>query len=248
MPPALDAAWHTHGYYGSVSHNVKAIYQRYLGWYDGNPAHLWQHPPEAAGARYVEPSAASTPPSPRPRSTPTPATCASPPSWPATPCSPNPPTTAPRTLLADVLTRLGYGAECATWRNIFLPGARSSTAQPHPPRSARPAWPPRSPSPSCSTASPSASTDSGPGTRRHRSAGTSPTWTDLPDGAVQRRADPLPDRRHDPADLVVTLTKPQLLGMLAGAGADGHNRRRPTFATIAGFTDDPTRASPSSPR
>ena len=54
MPPALDSAWHTHGYYGSVSHNVKAIYQRYVGWYDGNPAHLWQHPPEAAGARYVE--------------------------------------------------------------------------------------------------------------------------------------------------------------------------------------------------
>ncbi len=54
MPPALDAAWHTHGYYGSVSHNVKAVYQRYLGWYDGNPAHLWQHPPEAAAARYVQ--------------------------------------------------------------------------------------------------------------------------------------------------------------------------------------------------
>ena len=53
MPPALEAAWHTHGYYGSVSHNVKAIYQRYLGWYDGNPAHLWQHPPEAAASRYV---------------------------------------------------------------------------------------------------------------------------------------------------------------------------------------------------
>src|ERR1700760_2423670 len=45
VPPALDAVWHTHGYYGSVSHNVKAIYQRYLGWYDGNPAHLWQQPP-----------------------------------------------------------------------------------------------------------------------------------------------------------------------------------------------------------
>ena len=54
MPPALDAAWHTRGYYGSVNHNAKAIYQRYLGWYDGNPAHLWQHPPEAAGTRYVE--------------------------------------------------------------------------------------------------------------------------------------------------------------------------------------------------
>ena len=52
-PPALAAEWHTHGYYGSVSHNVKAIYQRYLGWYDGNPAHLWPHPPVAAAERYV---------------------------------------------------------------------------------------------------------------------------------------------------------------------------------------------------
>lgn len=54
LPPALEAAWHTHGYYGSVSHNVKGIYQRYMGWYDGNPAHLWQHPPVAAAQRYVE--------------------------------------------------------------------------------------------------------------------------------------------------------------------------------------------------
>ncbi|GAB2856818.1 alkyl/aryl-sulfatase [Nocardioides pacificus] len=53
MPPALDAAWHTHGYYGSLSHNVKAIYQRYLGWYDGNPAHLWRHPPVELATRYV---------------------------------------------------------------------------------------------------------------------------------------------------------------------------------------------------
>jgi len=53
MPPALESAWHTHGYYGSVSHNVKAIYQRYLGWFDGNPANLWRHPPEANAARYV---------------------------------------------------------------------------------------------------------------------------------------------------------------------------------------------------
>lgn len=54
MPPALQKAWHTHGYYGSVSHNVKAVYQRYMGWFDGNPARLWQHPPEAIGPRYVE--------------------------------------------------------------------------------------------------------------------------------------------------------------------------------------------------
>ena len=49
LPPALESAWHTHGYYGSVSHNVKAIYQRYMGWFDGNPAHLWQHPPTGGG-------------------------------------------------------------------------------------------------------------------------------------------------------------------------------------------------------
>lgn len=42
------------GYYGSVSHDVKAIYQRYLGWFDGNPARLWPHPPEALGPRYVD--------------------------------------------------------------------------------------------------------------------------------------------------------------------------------------------------
>ena len=46
MPPALHKAWHAHGYYGSVSHNVKAVYQRYMGWFDGNPARLW-----AASAR-----------------------------------------------------------------------------------------------------------------------------------------------------------------------------------------------------
>jgi alkyl sulfatase BDS1-like metallo-beta-lactamase superfamily hydrolase len=53
MPPALKAAWHTHGYYGSVSHNVKAVYQRYLGWYEGNPARLWEHPPVESAQRYV---------------------------------------------------------------------------------------------------------------------------------------------------------------------------------------------------
>jgi alkyl sulfatase BDS1-like metallo-beta-lactamase superfamily hydrolase len=54
MPPALEAAWHTRGYYGSVSHNVKAIYPRYLGWFDGHPSSLWEHPPEASATRYVE--------------------------------------------------------------------------------------------------------------------------------------------------------------------------------------------------
>ena len=54
LPPGLEREWHCRGYYGSLSHNVKAVYQRYLGWFDGNPAHLWPHPPQAAGERYVE--------------------------------------------------------------------------------------------------------------------------------------------------------------------------------------------------
>jgi alkyl sulfatase BDS1-like metallo-beta-lactamase superfamily hydrolase len=54
LPPAIAAAWHAHGYYGSVSHNVKAIYQRYMGWFDGNPAHLWEHPPVESARRHVD--------------------------------------------------------------------------------------------------------------------------------------------------------------------------------------------------
>ena len=53
LPPSLEREWHCRGYYGSLNHNLKAVYQRYLGWFDGNPAHLWPHPPEAAGERYV---------------------------------------------------------------------------------------------------------------------------------------------------------------------------------------------------
>ena len=54
LPPSLAGEWHCREFYGSVSHNVKAIYQRYMGWFDGNPAHLWEHPPQERSRRYVE--------------------------------------------------------------------------------------------------------------------------------------------------------------------------------------------------
>lgn len=54
LPRSLQEAWHIKGYYGSLSHNVKAIYQRYMTWFDGNAAHLWQHPPENEAKRYVD--------------------------------------------------------------------------------------------------------------------------------------------------------------------------------------------------
>src|SRR5262249_26060137 len=46
--------WALRSYYGTVSHNVKSTYVRYLGWYDGNPAHLHNLPPVEASRRYVE--------------------------------------------------------------------------------------------------------------------------------------------------------------------------------------------------
>ena len=42
------------GYYGAVNHNVKAVYQRYLGWFDGNPANLHALPPVESATRGVE--------------------------------------------------------------------------------------------------------------------------------------------------------------------------------------------------
>ena len=54
LPASLDGAWHARGYYGHIRHNVKAIYQKYLGWYDANPVNLDPLPPVDAGKKYVE--------------------------------------------------------------------------------------------------------------------------------------------------------------------------------------------------
>ncbi len=54
LPPSLERTWSCRGYYGTVSHNVRAVYQRYLGFFDGNPAHLDPYPPAEAAWRYVK--------------------------------------------------------------------------------------------------------------------------------------------------------------------------------------------------
>ena len=123
MPPALDRAWHTHGYYGSVSHNVKAVYQRYMGWFDGNPARLWPHPPEALGPRYVEAMGGID----RVVEIAQAAFDAGDLRWAATLLDHAVFTDSEhlgaRALLADTLEQLAYGSENATWRNFFLTGA-----------------------------------------------------------------------------------------------------------------------------
>ncbi len=123
MPPALERAWHTHGYYGSVSHNVKAIYQRYMGWFDGNPARLWPHPPEALAPRYVEAMGGIERVVDLARG----AFDSGDYRWAATLLdhaifadSAHP---GARALYSDTFEQLAYGAENATWRNFFLSGA-----------------------------------------------------------------------------------------------------------------------------
>ncbi|QZA07578.1 MBL fold metallo-hydrolase [Mycolicibacter heraklionensis] len=123
LPPALDNAWHARGYYGSVSHNVKAVYQRYLGWFDGNPARLWPHPPEAAGPRYVAAMGGAD----RVVDLAKDAFDSGDFRWAATLLDhvvfTDANHVAARKLYADTLEQLAYGAENATWRNFFLSGA-----------------------------------------------------------------------------------------------------------------------------
>jgi alkyl sulfatase BDS1-like metallo-beta-lactamase superfamily hydrolase len=123
MPPELDRAWHTHGYYGSASHNVKAIYQRYLGWYDANPAHLWQHPPQAAGERYVRAIGGPAAIVAKAREFAEHGDLRFAAELASHAVFADPGHEAARELLADVLERLGFGAENATWRNCYLTGA-----------------------------------------------------------------------------------------------------------------------------
>ncbi len=123
LPPALEAAWHTHGYYGSVSHNVKAIYQRYLGWYDGNPANLWPHPPTDAARRYVDAMGGPVGALDVARR----AYDEGDYRWAAEVGKhlvfADDADEAARSLLADALEQLGFGSENGTWRSVYLAGA-----------------------------------------------------------------------------------------------------------------------------
>ncbi|MFF1633842.1 alkyl/aryl-sulfatase [Leifsonia sp. NPDC058248] len=123
LPPQLERAWNTHGYYGSVSHNVKAVYQRYMGWFDGNPARLWPHPPAELATRYVDALGGIDAVVALAQN----AFDAGDFRWAATLLDhavfTDADHSAARTLYADTLEQLAYGSENGTWRNFFLSGA-----------------------------------------------------------------------------------------------------------------------------
>ena len=115
---------HTRGYYGDLVHNVKAVYQRYLSWYDANPANLHKLPPSDAGKKYVELAGGEA------------ALLLSARDafergeyrWVAELLNhlvfANPENADARHLQADTFEQLGYQSESSTFRNSYLVGAQ----------------------------------------------------------------------------------------------------------------------------
>ena len=124
LPPEFRVESHTIGYYGALAHNVKAVYQRYLSWYDANPANLWRLPPTEAGARYVDLAGGADALLTRARA----AFDAGDYRWVVEVVNhlvfADPTNTAGRELQADALEQLGYQSESATFRNAYLQGAQ----------------------------------------------------------------------------------------------------------------------------
>lgn len=140
LPKSLKGAWHARGYYGHIRHNVKAIYQKYLGWYDANPVNLDPLPPAEAGSKYVEYMGGADALLARARKDFAKGDFR----FVAQALShlvfAQPDNQAARALLADSFEQLGYAAESATWRNAYLFGAQElRLGMPKtPPRSAMP--------------------------------------------------------------------------------------------------------------
>lgn len=124
LPKSLDGAWHTRGYYGHIRHNVKAIYQKYLGWYDANPVHLDPLPPVEAGRKYVEYMGGAEALLSRAKGDFAKGEFRFVAQAVSHLVFAEPGNQAARALLADTFEQLGYAAESATWRNSYLFGAQ----------------------------------------------------------------------------------------------------------------------------
>lgn len=124
LPPALDQQWYNRGFYGTVNHNSKAVYQRYIGWYDGNPARLHALPPSEAGRRYVDFMGGADAVVEKARA----AYEQGDYRWVAEVVGhvvfAQPDHEAARLLQADAFEQLGYQCENPTWRNSYLMGAQ----------------------------------------------------------------------------------------------------------------------------
>lgn len=124
LPKSLSENWSSRGYYGTVNHDVKATYVKYLGWFDGNPATLHPYPPVEASKRYVEFMGGPDNVIAQARKVYKKGDYR----WVAEVVNhvvfAYPDDTEARELQADALEQLGYQAESGPWRNFYLSGAQ----------------------------------------------------------------------------------------------------------------------------
>jgi alkyl sulfatase BDS1-like metallo-beta-lactamase superfamily hydrolase len=122
-PPGNAAEWSTRGYYGTISHNAKAIYQFYLGWYDAVPANLHRHPPVTRATKLIAALGGAE----RVLALARNAMAAGDYRWASDLLQSlvfaEPDNQAARALLAESYEQQGYSSESAIWRNQFLAAA-----------------------------------------------------------------------------------------------------------------------------
>lgn len=132
LPADVGDEFFNRGYYGTLSHNVKAVYQKYLGWFDGNPANLHPLPPVEAGIRYVEYMGGAEAVLAKARESFDRGEYR----WVAQVLNhvvfADPENMAARALAADALEQLGYQAESGPWRSFYLTGAQELRHGPPP--------------------------------------------------------------------------------------------------------------------
>ena len=123
LPEALEKVWYTRQYYGTLKHNAKAVYQRYMGWYDANPVHLDELTPSDYAAKLVEYLGDTDKVLELAQADYDKGEY----QWVAqitnTLVYADPDNTKARLLCADALEQLGYQAESGAWRNAYLVAA-----------------------------------------------------------------------------------------------------------------------------
>lgn len=123
MPPSLHSFLSGRGYYGTVSHNVKAVYQFYMGWFDANPANLNPLPPVESAKRYVDLAGGMDTLLNKAEQ----AVNKGEYRWAAELLKhavyADPDNSKAKNLLAQSFDQMGYMAESAPWRNFYLTGA-----------------------------------------------------------------------------------------------------------------------------
>lgn len=123
LPKTLENNWSTRGYYGTLRHNSRAVYQRYMGWYDGNPSDLNNLPPTNAAVKYVEYMGGESAAIQKAQADFDKGNYR----WVAEVLKhvvfANPQSKKGKELLADAYEQLGYQSESGPWRSVYLQGA-----------------------------------------------------------------------------------------------------------------------------